>query len=102
MPNPSNELISYREAAQKIRDAILQSRYRSAQNANTELLNLYYSVGRYISTNTRDGKWGTGAIENISEQLQGKIPGLHGFSPSNMKNMRIFFERWQSDLEPNR
>jgi len=39
MSNQSNELMNYREAAQKIRDAILQSRYRSAQNANIELLN---------------------------------------------------------------
>jgi predicted nuclease of restriction endonuclease-like (RecB) superfamily len=66
------------------------------------LLTLYYGVGKYISTNTRDGKWGTGAIESISSQLQGEIPGLNGFSPSNMKNMRIFYEQWETDLEPNR
>ena len=81
---------------------ILQSRYRSAANANTEILSLYYSVGRYISTNTCSGKWGTGAIESISAQLQGELPGLHGFSPTNIKNMRIFFEQWASELEPNR
>jgi hypothetical protein len=46
----------------------------------------------------RKSKWGTGAIERISERLQGKIPGLHGFSASNMKNMRIFFEQWASEL----
>ena len=38
----------------------------------------------------------------ISKQLQGEIPGLKGFSPSNMKNMRIFFEEWSSELETNR
>ena len=62
--------IIYREAAKKIKDAILQSRYRTTQNANRELLNLYHNVGGYISTNTRDGKWGTGTIESISAQLQ--------------------------------
>ena len=65
-------------------------------------MSLYYNVGRYISANTRSGMWGTSAIETISSQLQGEIPGLHGFSPSNMKNMRIFFEEWASQLEPNR
>jgi|GEM_PF-4864673 len=74
----------------------------SVDDTVSELLNLYYSVGGYISSNTRNGQWGTGAIEAISQQLQGEIPGLHGFSPSNMKNMRTFFEHWQSDLEPNR
>ena len=101
MDNDS-ELLIYREAMQKIKNAILQSRYRVASNANAEMLNLYYSVGEYISTNTRSGKWGTNAIESISAQLQGEIPGLRGFSPTNMKNMRIFFENWLDELESNR
>jgi hypothetical protein len=64
----NNELMTYREAVQRIKSAILQSRYRTASNANAEMLNLYYGVGEYISANTRSGKWGTGAIESISEQ----------------------------------
>ena len=101
MENNKQDLLAYREDATKIKNAILKSRYRVAANANAEMLNLYYGVGQYISANTRSGTWGTGAIETISEQLQGEIPGLHGFSPSNMKNMRIFFEQWSSEFEPN-
>jgi hypothetical protein len=96
------DLAICREAVQKIKAAILQSRYQTAVSANADLLSLYYGVGRYISANTRAGKFGTGAIDAISKQLQGEIPGLHGFSPSNMKNMRIFFEEWSSVFEPNR
>jgi predicted nuclease of restriction endonuclease-like (RecB) superfamily len=95
----NKDLLSYAEAAQKIKNAILQSRYRAAANANAEHLNLYYGVGKYISANTRSGKWGAGTIEMISEQLQGELPG---FSPTNMKNMRVFFEQWASEFEPNR
>jgi len=102
MEETNQEIRIYREAVLKIKNAILQSRYRAAENSNVELLMLYYSVGRYISANTRSGKWGTGAIESISMQLQGELPGLHGFSPTNMKNMRIFFEQWESEIEPNR
>jgi hypothetical protein len=98
----SQDLRRFTQDVQKIKNAILQSRYRSASNANAEMLNLYYGVGKYISANTRSGKWGSGAIEMISEQLQGEIPGLKGFSPSNMKNMRIFAEEWSSEMEPNR
>jgi len=102
METMKNDLIVYKEAAQIIKNAILQSRYRSASNANAEMLKLYYGVGKYISINTRAEKWGTSAIEAISEQLQGEMPGLHGFSPSNIKNMRIFFEQWSSEFESNR
>ncbi|MDR1487142.1 MAG: DUF1016 N-terminal domain-containing protein [Deltaproteobacteria bacterium] len=98
----SQDLRRFTKDVQRIKNAILQNRYRTASNANASMLSLYYGVGKYISANTRSGKWGTGAIEMVSEQLQGEIPGLKGFSPSNMKNMRIFAEGWASELEANR
>ena len=102
MKNLEHDLLAYREDVQRIKNAILQSRYRTAASANTANLGLYYGVGRYISANSRSGKWGSGAIKTISDQLQGELPGLQGFSPSNMKNMRIFYEQWVAELEPNR
>jgi len=55
-----------------------------------------------VSENTRTGQWGTGAIEQISKQLQAELPGLRGFSQTNIKYMRSFYEKWQPSLEPNR
>ena len=86
---------NYSEAIQLIKKAILKSRYRAAALANKELLSLYYGIGKYISENTRNRFWGTGAIEKISEKLQQELPGLRGFSASNIKNMRMFFEEWE-------
>ena len=86
------------EAIQAIKSAILKSRYRAAALANRELLSLYYGIGKYISENSRTGFWGTGAIDTISERLQQELPGLRGFSTTNMKNMRLFFEAWKDEL----
>lgn len=102
MEGKNNELMTYRDAVKAIKSAILQSRYKSAENSNAEFLRLCYNIGAYISENTRTGKWGAKAIETISSQLQGELPGLRGYSPSNMKNMRMFYEQWVSELEPNR
>jgi predicted nuclease of restriction endonuclease-like (RecB) superfamily len=102
MDDLKQDILAYRESVRVIKNAIIQSRYRVAAGANKELLGLYYGVGKYIAANTRSGKWGTGAIETISGQLQSELPGLKGFSSSNMKNMRIFFEQWAPDLESNR
>ena len=85
---------NYSEAIQAIKDAILRSRYRAASLANRELLSLYYGIGKYISENSRGDFWGTNAIETISEKLQQELPGLRGFSTSNIKNMRLFYEQW--------
>jgi predicted nuclease of restriction endonuclease-like (RecB) superfamily len=93
---------TYREAVLRIKNAVLQSRYKAAASANADQLALYYGVGGYISANTRSGKWGTGAIEAISEQLQIEMPGLRGFSITSMKYMRTFYEQWVPVIEPNR
>lgn len=84
-----------RDAITAIKTAILQSQYRAAKGVNREQLALYFGIGRYISDNSRNGYWGTNAIETISEQLQKELPGLRGFSARNLKNMRTFFEEWQ-------
>lgn len=87
-------------AVRTIKAAILQSRYQAARLANAELLKLYFAIGGYVSANSRAGTWGTRAIDAISEQLSKELPGLRGFSPQNMRNMRQFFEEWTS--HPNR
>ncbi len=84
----------YIQAVKDIKNAILKSRYMAAKKANQELLKLYYSVGGYVSTHSRDGYWGSNAIETISKGLQQELPGLRGFSATNIKNMRIFYEQW--------
>ncbi len=88
--------LQYTEAIKVIKNAILQSRYKIAVLANRELLSLYFGIGEYISMNTRNRFWGTGAIEEISEKLQKELPGLRGFSATNLKNMRLFFEEWHN------
>ncbi|MCL2027305.1 MAG: PDDEXK nuclease domain-containing protein [Bacteroidales bacterium] len=85
---------NYLSAIQTIKNAILKSRYRAATLANRELLSLYYGIGKYISENSRINFWGTKAIDTISRNLQQEISGLRGFSPSNIKNMRMFYEEW--------
>ena len=81
---------------QAIKSAILKSRYVAARLANAEMLKLYFAIGAYVSRNSREGRWGTGAIDKISRLLQKELPGLRGFSAINMRNMRIFYEAWSS------
>lgn len=83
-------------AVKAIKNAILRSQYLVAQLANKELLSLYYSIGKYVSSESRTGVWGTGVIQAICDQLHGELPGLRGFSPSSIKRMRTFYEQWQT------
>lgn len=91
----------YLEAVRTIKTAILRSQNRAAKYTNAEMLSLYYAIGGYVSNNSREGTWGTGAIDEISARLREELPGLRGFSSGNIKLMRQFFEAWQPYLQTN-
>lgn len=86
-------------AVKDIKLAILQSRARAAHASNVEALKLYFYVGGYISKKTRTAKWGSGAIDALSNRLQVELPGLRGFSSASIRKMRLFFEAWAECLE---
>ncbi|MBR5972440.1 MAG: DUF1016 family protein [Paludibacteraceae bacterium] len=88
----------YLHAVKTIKKAILESRYYAARLVNKEMLSLYYWVGNYVSVHSRVGTWNTNAIATISKLLQQELPGLTGFSETNIKNMRIFYEAWSPVL----
>ena len=87
---------TYEIAAEAIKSAILQGQYEAAKGVNRIQLATYFSVGKYVSANTRQGVWGTGALEAISTRLRQLLPGLRGYSPESLKLMRKFYEGWKS------
>lgn len=87
-----------KSAVQTIKQAILQSQSRAVKMISGTQLSLYFGVGLYVSANSRKGTWGTGAIDDISQQLHLELPGLRGFSGQNIRNMRLFAEYWSQYL----
>lgn len=90
----------YNKAVETIKTAILQGQYEAAKGVNRIQLAVYFAIGKYISLNTRKNKWGTGALETISQRLRKELPGLRGFSATQLKEMRLFYEAWIV-LDPN-
>lgn len=84
----------YTEAAETIKAAILQGQYEALKGENRIQLAVYFSIGKYVSQNSRKGKWGTGALDSISKYLRKTLPGLRGFSAESLKKMRLFYEAW--------
>ena len=90
-----NEIQNYDDAVKVIKTAILESQYEAAKSVNERQLMLYYGIGKYISQNSREGFWGKGAIDEISERLNRELPGLRGFTSRNFRYMRTFYEEWK-------
>jgi predicted nuclease of restriction endonuclease-like (RecB) superfamily len=72
----------------KIRDA----RLRKALAVNSELIMLYWQIGREIlNRQDRDG-WGTKVVDRLSIDLRAEFPESRGFSSANLRYMRAFAE----------
>jgi len=95
----NKEIQTYDEKLQRavavIKEAILQGQYEACKGVNRIPLAVYFGIGKYVSQHSRKGTWGTGALESISGQLRRELPGLRGYSATNLKNMRLFYEAWQ-------
>ncbi len=80
----------------KLKQQILASRYAVAKIANAEMLRLYFWVGKMLDDEFIANKWGAKVNDEIAAKLQLELPGLRGFSGSNIRKMRIFYQEWNS------
>jgi predicted nuclease of restriction endonuclease-like (RecB) superfamily len=79
-----------------LKQNIIQSRYAAARLANKEQLLLYFRIGKILSEKIAAEKWGAKILTQISQDLQKQLPGLRGFSPTNLKNMKQFYTEYQA------
>jgi len=89
---------NYIEFLNSLKQEIISSRYQAARLANREQLLLYFKTGKMLAEKVKSQKWGTKILEQIAQDLQKNIPGLKGFSVTNLKKMRQFYEAYL-DLE---
>ena len=88
-------IIPLSQAVETIKTAILQGQYEANKDINRIQLAVYFAIGKYLSKNTRNLEYGSGAIKAISDQLLREMPGLRGYSETSLKNMRKFYDNWQ-------
>ncbi|MFE9235251.1 PDDEXK nuclease domain-containing protein [Cellulosimicrobium funkei] len=93
------EPAGYAELLAELKARVRATRFRAARAANTEVLRLYWSVGRDILDRQRDAGWGSRVIDRLSADLRREFPDQRGWSPSNLKNMRRIAEVWPTAEE---
>ena len=75
---------------------INQSRSNAIKAVNTELIDLYWNIGQYISLKVENAEWGQSVVSELAEYLQLKEPGLRGFSDKNLWRMKQFYEAYKA------
>ena len=74
---------------------IQRARRRAFQAVNTELIDLYWQVGEYISRRIDNDGWGKNTVMALANFIRRNEPGARGFSAQNLWRMRQFFETWR-------
>lgn len=82
----------------RLKQQIISSRYVVAKIANAESLKLYFIIGKAVDEQFAKQKWGTKVLDAVSERLQQELPGLRGFSGSNLRKMRMFYQAWDTSI----
>lgn len=70
---------------------------RAVLTVNTELLRLYWQVGRDILDRQAELGWGSKVVERLAHDLRAVFPDLGGFSRANLLYMRAFAEAWPEE-----
>lgn len=80
-----------------IKERVQVAQYAALKSVNTELIGLYWDLGRIIVEQQEGNTWGKSIVRKLSEDLQRDFPGMSGFSASNLWRMRAFYEEYQAN-----
>ena len=81
----------YRQGLEAIKRRIQSAQTRAVLAANTELLQLYWDIGRQLAQWQKERDWGTAVVEQMATDLQSAYPGIKGFSRPSLFAMRQFY-----------
>lgn len=71
------------------------ARQQAVQAVNTQLIELYWQVGAYISRKLACAEWGDAVVTQLADHLARTQPGLRGFTRRNLFRMRQFYEAYR-------
>ncbi len=74
------------------KNKVKNSQIRAAVKVNYELLHLYWNLGEEITKNQKKYSWGDSFLKTLSNDLKIEFPNMKGFSLSNLKYIRKFYQ----------
>ncbi len=89
-------LTRYAGLLNDVKQRIRHAQNRAAQAVNTELVRLYWDIGRLILARQKAEGWGTGVIPRLARDLHNELPEVKGFSQRNIMLMMQFANEYPS------
>lgn len=93
----SMNAFEYAPLLDNIKARVRAARLRAVTAVNSELVLLYWQIGREILLRQGKQGWGAKVVDRLSVDLKREFPDVRGFSPRNLKYMREFAQKWPNE-----
>lgn len=82
-----------------IKTRIRQAQVKATLSTNTEMILMYWDIGKMIHERQKKKGWGTGIIPRLAKDIRNELTELKGFSERNIKLMTQFYREYP-DFKP--
>ena len=84
----------YFEVLNDIKNTLITTRNKIIENANKDLILMYYKIGLKLIENN---KWGVSFIDTLAKDLKIEFPNIKGMSARNLRYMKKFATEFDND-----
>ena len=84
----------------EIKTRIQEAQTRAILSVNSELIRLYWDIGRIIDERQKKEGWGASVIPRLAKELSGELSEIKGFSSRNMERMVKFYRLYSISARP--
>jgi predicted nuclease of restriction endonuclease-like (RecB) superfamily len=88
----------YRNFIEDLKARIVAARTSASRAVNTDLILLYWDIGRGIVEKQKALGWGESVVETVAADLRLAFPCTSGFSPRNVRDMKRFYLAYSDDV----
>ena len=88
----------YKSWIGELKQRIRKSQIKAAVKVNTELLQLYWGLGKDILERQKAAQWGDGFLKQLSEDLMIEFPEMNGFSVRNLQQIVKWYSFYNQEF----
>jgi len=82
----------YKNWISELKLKVRSAQIKAAIAVNKELILFYWDLGNMLSEKIKTSNWGDKVLENVSKDLKDEFPDMKGFSVTNLKYCKLFYE----------
>ena len=88
----------YTDLLGELKSRVRAARTQALRTINTQLIELYWSIGKTILERQEIEEWGSRVMSRLADDLRAEFPEMKGLSRSNLFYMRGFATAWPEPI----